>query len=112
MPPPSHILYLTKPTRGLPEGNRRRKDQKVPGAYRRLLAFTNRTFGRYSEWAEVNDAWQNNPDPAAFLTALAANQAIDVAYGARAQVLKSQIYDREFYRLPFGLEFITSPGYR
>ena len=78
-----------------------------------MLRFVNRTYGTYSEVAEVaqaiNDNWGDWPG---IVTALATNEAVDRAYGARARFLRDKIYSQPWYRLPVGLDFALSPGYR
>lgn len=98
--------------RKIREENRKRDkyESKVPRAVRRLHAFANRTYGTYSEAAEISSAFHSNQgDPMGFITALGINEAVDRAYGARARFLREQIYSRDFYRLPFGIDFIIRP---
>lgn len=95
-----------------PEGHRRRRDRKVPGGYQQLLHAVNRTYGTYSELSEVAHAWHwSGGDPASFLGQLAVNEAIDHAYGRRAALMR-RVYDSRAYRLPVGLDFLLSPGFR
>jgi len=101
--PPSHLLKRR------PERHRRRHDQKVPFLYNRALSLVNRTYGRYDEYAEVVDAYNNNPnDPIGFLTAVGLNQATDAIYGKRAEILKKQVYNQSWYQLPIGLDAVQS----
>ena len=46
------------------------------------------------------------------LTALAINEAVDYAVGRKARFLRQKVYSQDWYRLPVGLEFATSPGFR
>lgn len=94
-----------------PEGNRRRFDTKVFGAdeWRRVLQLVNRSYGSFSELAEVNAAFQLNPgNPAAIVAALAINQAVDVAYGVRARELRNRLYSSAYWRLPVGYDTLRS----
>ncbi|MBV2092771.1 MAG: hypothetical protein KUF72_17980 [Candidatus Thiodiazotropha sp. (ex Ctena orbiculata)] len=93
-----------------PEYHRRRRDKKVGRGYRRLLSFVNRTYGRFDEFVEVADAFGNNVGPVETLTALAVNEAVDFAYGARARALRKHIYSKKWYVLPVGIDAITG-GY-
>jgi hypothetical protein len=89
------------------EGNRQRRDTKAR-RYKQLLAFVNRTYGTYSEVAEVAEAWQRSQNLSDFVEALAINEGIDRLYGARAAALKEYVYDKPFYKLPVGLNAIRS----
>lgn len=90
------------------EFHRRRKDKKIGKMYRRALRFVNRTYGTYSELAEIAEAFHYNQDVPEILTALAINESVDKAYGERARFLRDNIYSRSWYRLPVGIDFIQS----
>ena len=113
---PDYLAKLrshTSKRSGPPEESRRRQDQKVPAGYRRLLSVINRTYGEYDEYVEFNDAFQNNAgDPYAILTALALNEVTDRMYGGRARALRKYVYANPLYRLPVGIDTLTSPGWR
>lgn len=90
-----------------PEGSRRRHDSKVPGAYNRLLAFTNRTYGPISEYGDFVSAFYGNAgDSFAIATALALENAIDYAYGSRARFLKTHVYGT-YWNLPIGYDALS-----
>lgn len=91
-----------------PEWSRRRFDSKVPQAYAQLLSFINRTYGRASEyWDAISAIYPNLGNPLAMATALALNEAVDRAYGARAHFLKQKVYSQPYYTLPVGLDVIS-----
>lgn len=90
------------------EFHRRRYDKKVGKMYRRTLRFVNRTYGGYSEYAEIAEAFAYNQDVPEILTALAINEAVDKAVGYRARFLRDNIYSRDWYKLPVGIDFIGS----
>lgn len=111
LPPPTHTLQMAQTNPYRPEPNRRRKDDKghSPGMWNQLLSVTNRFWHQPSEWQEAQLAFELNPgDPYAAYSMIAMNQAIDVAYGARAQWLKRHIYQQPGYSLPIGLDSIRS----
>lgn len=90
-----------------PEYNRRRKDQKIPYGIARLYRLLSTYYGPVTEWLELNHIYQlNKHDPAALMTALAVNQAVERAYGERASILK-QVYKQSFYTLPVGYDTIS-----
>ena len=97
-----------------PEAHRRRQDDKVRGNAARTLwnaqlAFTNKTYQRFSEWMDLQHAFAANwGDPIGTIMALAMNEAVDRAYGARAQTLKERVYSDPGYRLPVGIDTIGS----
>ena len=73
--------------------------------FNRFHSFVTRTYGRYSEFEDFAMAFLNNPnDPWGAATALALNQAIDVSFGVRARLLKKHVYQKQFYRLPVGID--------
>lgn len=103
-------MWGPKPRHRRPETNRRRHDQKVPGFIDQYYALQ-RAAHSPDEYIEILSAFQNNPgDPFKIATALAINNAVDYAYGTRAQLLKSNVYKQSWYRLPAGLDTILSPG--
>lgn len=107
--PRVEIISGGPPSRFRPEANRRRKDQKIDYGYRRILSAINRTYGRYDEFAEFTDTyWQNAHDPAQLFTALALNEAVDVAYGNRARLLRENLYSRPEYKLPIGIDALNT----
>lgn len=94
--------------RGRPEENRRRRDSKVPGFYSRGLALVNRTYGPYSEFAEVQHAFQEHgADFDRLVTALAVNEAVDRLYGARAKFLRERVYSSRLYPFPVGYDMLS-----
>lgn len=104
----SHRLMVRRASPLRPERHRRRHDQKVPGGLRRLYSAVNRTWGPLSEAVEVQHAFQaNSQDPAAFLTALALNEAVDRAYGARARALKKYVYNTRIWPFPIGIDLAS-----
>lgn len=109
----SRSIYFTEnDDRRRPETHRKRQDKKVPGLYRRALRFADRTYGTYGELAEIAQAFQDNTDLPAILSALAINEAVDRAYGLRARFLRDQLYSRAWYILPVGIDFAFSPFQR
>lgn len=68
-----------------------------------------RLLNRPSEIAEFMHAvYYNLPQgPLAIATALAYNEAIDQAYGRRAQWMKQNVYTQPWYRLPVGLDTLS-----
>lgn len=101
-------IYLRPDNPNRPEYHRSRQDKKVGRLYRRALRFVNRTYGRYSEIAEIAEAFQYNNEIPQILTALAINEAVDYAYGRRARFLRDEIYSKDWYKLPVGIDFIKS----
>lgn len=96
------------PARKRHETTRRRQDSKLSHGYMRTLAFINRTYGEYDEYRQFADAvLQNRGDNLAIATALGINEAVDYAYGARARALKRHIYEKDFYRLPVGIDALS-----
>lgn len=89
-----------------PEFNRRRQDAKLNIGYNRLLRFVNQTYGNYTELLELWDAIGRNQGLLNIGTALALNQAVDVAYGARAGYLRDHLY-RDNWRLPVGFDTLS-----
>ena len=85
------------------EGNRQRRDKKAK-RYIQALQFVNRTYGTYTEVAEVAYAWKNSATLSDFVEAIAINEAIDRLYGTRARLLKKHIYNKPWYKLPVGLD--------
>lgn len=104
---PTHVAYARRDRRL--ESNRRRHDQKVRGGVRRYYAFVRRVVGPVSEWKEAHDTIAANlHDPAAMMTALAINEAVDYAYGKRGQWIQRHIHEKPWYRLPVGVQTITN----
>lgn len=89
-----------------PEPNRRRHDAKLNIGYNRLLRFVNQTYGNYSELLELWDAYSRNTGFLNIGTALALQQAVDVAYGARSGYLRDYLY-RDNWRLPVGFDTLS-----
>lgn len=103
--PNKYRVYVSNGNRKRPEARRRRFDEKTLFGYNRALTLVNRTYGRMSEARELYYAIAPNlHDPAAALAAVAAELAIDRAYGLRARKLKTHIYDKPWYNLPVGLQ--------
>lgn len=101
----------SKTARKRAEMNRRRRDKKT-GRYGQFLVFVNRTYGRHSEWEEVADAWSRTVAQGGtmldFVETLAINEAIDRVYGARALLLREEVYSRHWYRLPIGIDALSN----
>ena len=76
----------------------------------RMLSLINRTYGPYSEWLDLQDAFRNNWQYGAgsIATALAFNEAVDRSYGARARLLKRSVYSKSWYRLPVGYDALSN----
>lgn len=108
LPRPSMVMSVTYPPQHKrPEENRRRKDQKVPGFYERGLQLVNRTWGPVSEGLEVYHAFSNNPaNMDAVVTALAINEAVDRAYGYRAELLR-RFYRSGYWPFPVGYDMLS-----
>ena len=87
------------------EGNRRRKDTKAR-RYKQLLRFVNRTYGRYDEARDVAEAWKYSTNLSDFVEALAINEAIDIMYGRRSQLINKSI--NQPLMLPVGALAIRS----
>lgn len=103
----SRILAPPGGTGGpMPEANRRRHDSKLWRWYGRYLAFLSKYYGPFTEAKEVADAFALNPDLTGAVTALAVNEAVDRAYGWRAQRLK-EFYQSGYYKLPVGVDAIV-----
>ncbi len=109
--PPPYEMVIRTPPRGpgrTPEFHRRRKDQKIPYGVQRIYTLMHKALDEPSEWLEfMSTFWANFPDPAAITTALALNQAVDYAYGTRAQALKKHLYSHDLYTLPVGLDTLS-----
>lgn len=91
----------------------RRSERKTSKAYINMLAFINQTYGRYSEYREVIDNWlQAEGDLVLFANLQAASEVVDNIYGTRAKLLKKHVYSQPWYNLPWGIDLITSPGFR
>ncbi len=115
VPVPSHelIAHTAPPrtggrTRGPPpEQHRRRHDAKTDYGLNRLYRL-NHMLHSADEYLEVLHAFQNNHTPMAIATALAMNQAIDVAYGRRGRFLRDKIYrNPEYWTLPVGYDTLS-----
>lgn len=100
-------VQQAKSARYRAEGNRQRRDTKAK-RYKQLLAFVNRTYGEYSEVAEVAEAWKRSSNLSDLVEALAINEGIDRLYGARARALRKHVYDKPYYKLPVGIDAIRS----
>ena len=105
-----HIIIRRPREKRRAEENRRRKDHKLYGRYWRMYqSFVTKTYGRYSELAELADAFRlNYDDPVGLISTLATNEAIDHAYGRRARFLRDKIYSRSWYPFPVGIDTIAS----
>lgn len=103
-----HSMQIARQHPQRPEQSRRRKDQKVPRGYRRLLSLVNRTYGPYSEYMETVHAFQQSAgDPSRFVELMAINQAIDVVYGKRAKLLKEHVYSHKLWVFPVGYDTLS-----
>ena len=98
-------IMQSKRARYRDEGNRQRRDTKAR-RYKQLLRFVNRTYGRYTEAAEVAFAWNNTSNVSDFVEALAVNEGIDRLYGSRAKLEKK--YINQPLRLPVGYRALRS----
>jgi hypothetical protein len=98
-------IMQSKKARYRDEGNRQRRDTKAR-RYKQLLRFVNRTYGRYTEAAEVAFAWNNTSNVSDFVEALAVNEGIDRLYGSRAKLEKK--YINQPLRLPVGYRALRS----
>lgn len=94
------------------ELNRPRRDRKVYGRYAAFLSLVNRTYGRYSEWNEVAEAYSSTllqgGTPLDLMEALLINEAIDRVYGTRMRLLKRFVYTQPWYTLPIGIDALSN----
>lgn len=105
---PGAVLTTRRPNERRPERNRRRFDEKIPAGFRRVYALANRTINRPSEYLEVLEAWNTSGgDLQRFAGTLAINEAIDLAYGARARFLKEKVYGSALWTLPVGWDTLS-----
>ncbi len=91
-----------------PERHRRRQDTKSTYGFNRIQQFRHRLYDSPSELLEFWHAISRNPTLFGTATALAANEAVDYAYGGRARLLRDQVYRTEHWRLPVGIDTINS----
>lgn len=94
------------------EKHRVRQDTKVYGRYTAFLSLVNKTYGRYSEWNEVADAFSSTlgvgGTPLELAESLLINEFIDRIYGVRANFLKQELYSRRWYVLPIGVDALSN----
>lgn len=77
--------------------------------YMNIKSAVDRTYGKFDDWMDVSAAWQTADNLPDFFKNLAGNELVDRAIGYRAKRLKADIYDKEGYNLPVGLDFALSP---
>ena len=91
-----------------PEATRRRHDAKLDFGLNRLYVLANKTLHPITEFLEFQDAFRYNNNPFAVATALAINQAMDVAAGTRGRLLRDKIYrNPDLWRLPVGYDTLS-----
>lgn len=107
---PPRMMSMSVGSNQRPEMNRKRHDSKLAGFgyYNKALTLVNRTYGSYTEMMDFQQAMSHFPDMEAVITALAANQAVDYAYGQRAKGLKQYVYSSPYYRLPVGIDALQT----
>lgn len=91
-----------------PEPHRRRNDQKATYGFNRIQQFRHRLYDTPSELLELWHAITQNSGLYAIATALAANEAVDYAYGGRARALRDHVYHSRYWKLPVGIDTLNS----